>query len=58
LLVRIGSVDAWADSLKHLLLDRETRRSMGANGRSRYLARFGHERMLDRVTALYGQIAA
>jgi 2-polyprenyl-6-hydroxyphenyl methylase/3-demethylubiquinone-9 3-methyltransferase len=26
---------------------------MGANGRSRYLARFGHDRMLDRVTSLY-----
>ncbi len=53
LLVRIGSADAWADSLKHLLVDRETRGSMGANGRDRYLELFGHDRMLDRVTSLY-----
>jgi len=36
LLVPIGTADAWADSLKHLLVDRETRDSMGANGRDRY----------------------
>lgn len=53
LLVHIGTADAWADSLKHVLVDRETRSSMGANGRNRYLARFGHDRMLDRVTSLY-----
>jgi glycosyltransferase involved in cell wall biosynthesis len=53
LLVRIGTAESWADSLKHLLVDRETRSSMGANGRDRYLALFGHDRMLDRVTSLY-----
>ena len=53
LLVRIGSADAWADALKHLLVDPEIRRLMGANGRDRYLERFGHDRMLERVTALY-----
>jgi glycosyltransferase involved in cell wall biosynthesis len=53
LLVQIGSADAWADSLKHLLVDGETRGSMGANGRNRYLECFGHDRMLDRVTSLY-----
>ncbi len=53
LLVQIGSAGAWADSLKHLLVDRETRTSMGINGRTRYLELFGHDRMLDRVTSLY-----
>lgn len=53
LLVPIGTADAWADSLKHLLVDRDTRGSMGAKGRDRYLALFGRDRMLDRVTSLY-----
>ena len=57
LLVEIGTADAWADSLKHLLVDRETRSSMGTNGRDRYLARFGHDRMLGRVTSLLSTLS-
>jgi glycosyltransferase involved in cell wall biosynthesis len=53
LLVPIGSADAWGDALKHLLVDRDIRSSLGANGRDRYLALFGHDRMLDRLTSLY-----
>jgi glycosyltransferase involved in cell wall biosynthesis len=55
-LVPIPSAEAWADALKHLLVDRVTRRAMGANGRSRYLALFGHDRMVDRVTSLYRRL--
>jgi len=57
-LVPIGSADAWADALKHVLVDSETRDAMGANGRDRYLECFGHDRMLDRVTSLYLQLPA
>ena len=53
LLVQIGSADAWADSLKRLLVDSELRGWMGANGRNRYLELFEHDRMLARVTSLY-----
>jgi glycosyltransferase involved in cell wall biosynthesis len=53
LLVEIGSADAWADSLKRVLVDNETREVMGANGRTRYLELFGHDRMVDRITSLY-----
>ena len=53
ILVQIRAADAWADALKHLLVDKDTRSSMGANGRDRYLALFGHDRMLERVTSLY-----
>ena len=56
LLVEIGSADAWADSLKHFLIDRDLRDALGANGRDRYLECFGHDRMLDQVTSLYLQL--
>jgi glycosyltransferase involved in cell wall biosynthesis len=57
-LVEIGTPDAWADALKRLLVDGETRRSMGANGRDRYGAHFGHDQVLDRVTSLYRGLPA
>jgi len=58
LLVPPGSVDAWVDALGRLIVDAETRRAMGANGRARYLERFDHVRMLDRVTSLYRGLPA
>jgi glycosyltransferase involved in cell wall biosynthesis len=51
LLVEPRDANALADALARLAQDPALRRTLGANGRARYLQRFGHERFLRELEA-------
>jgi glycosyltransferase involved in cell wall biosynthesis len=56
-LVAPGDVPALADALDDLTADPERLRALGAAGRAAQAARFGVERMVDEVDALYRGLA-
>jgi glycosyltransferase involved in cell wall biosynthesis len=56
LLVRPGEREDLARALVSLLLDPEAARRLGARGRSLAASR-SHERLVDRVTQLYADVA-
>ncbi len=57
LLSPVDDVDGLYANLKTLIEDRELGRLMGANGRSRYEARFTEEIMVDGIEAAYARFA-
>ena len=58
LLARAGDVEALASALERLAHDPELRRGMGALAAARVRERFGLERMVDEVEALYRRLLA
>lgn len=52
-----GDVDGLATLIAKLLAEPETRRAMGRAGRRRALDRFGKDRLLADITALYSELA-
>jgi glycosyltransferase involved in cell wall biosynthesis len=55
--VPFGDLDALADAVCGLLGDEARRRAMGARGRDAMTARYGIDRLLDDVEALYRDLA-
>jgi glycosyltransferase involved in cell wall biosynthesis len=53
LLAPFGDADALADAVGALLSDEPMRRTMGARGRQSMIARYGIDRLVDDVEALY-----
>lgn len=53
-----GDVDALAAALRELAVDRELRLRLGRAARERVLARFGADRLVDDVDALYRELLA
>jgi len=56
-LVEPGDVDALAAAIDTTLAAPDRRVEMGRRGRARVVARFGHERMLDALDAIYAELA-
>jgi glycosyltransferase involved in cell wall biosynthesis len=57
-LVDAGDVRSLADRLEQLAGDDELRRAMGESGRSRVLARYSVDRLIDDVDRLYQSLLA
>ncbi len=57
-LVHLGDTEGFAAALASLANDPDRRRRYGRAGRSRCLAEFDHRTMVDRLDALYAQLAA
>jgi glycosyltransferase involved in cell wall biosynthesis len=58
LLIPFGDADALAGAVAALLSDNARRRSMGMRGRQSMAARYGVDRLVDDVTALYRDLLA
>jgi glycosyltransferase involved in cell wall biosynthesis len=58
LLADAGDEGAFAAALERLCSDAGLRERLGAAGRERYQSRFGLDRMLDELAALYGELLA
>jgi glycosyltransferase involved in cell wall biosynthesis len=57
-LVPAGDVDALADALQRILLNREFAERLGQNGRTFALAELTEDRHVDRVLAIYGDLVS
>jgi glycosyltransferase involved in cell wall biosynthesis len=57
-LVRPKDPRALAEAISALLADPERRRRLGAAGRTKAHAEFGHGKMVERTVAVYQQVLA
>ncbi|UUU25510.1 glycosyltransferase [Streptomyces sp. DSM 40750] len=57
-LVPVGDLGATAEAVRDLLADERLRRTMGANGRERALARYTWQRVADGVEEVYQRVTA
>ncbi|MEE8169333.1 MAG: glycosyltransferase family 4 protein [Phycisphaerae bacterium] len=58
LLAPLGDTQCLAGAILDLAGDAQRRRSLGRAGRRLCFSRFGHDRMVDAIEALYGHLAA
>lgn len=56
-LVRLGDLDGFADAIVRLSADDALRKRYGAGGRALCLREFDHRVMVERLEALYGELA-
>lgn len=56
-LVRLGDLEGFADAIEKLSADDALRNRYGVTGRARCLTEFDHRVMVERLEALYGELA-
>lgn len=56
-LVRLGDLEGFADAIEKLSADDALRNRYGVTGRARCLVEFDHRVMVERLEALYGELA-
>lgn len=56
-LVQLGDLEGFADAIERLTAEEALRKRYGVTGRARCLAEFDHRVMVERLEALYGELA-